>query len=43
MYHMYVGRFVRNADVKGDAMIMSDFIFTRLDANSYNESLEQQY
>jgi hypothetical protein len=27
MYHMYVGRFQRNADVKGDALIMSDFIF----------------
>jgi hypothetical protein len=40
---MYVGRFTRNADQKGEAMIMSDFIFSRLDKNLYKEELENQY
>ena len=40
---MYVGRFVRNGDVKGEAMIMSDFIFSRMGENDYTEQLEAQY
>lgn len=31
MYHMYVGRFERNGDIKGDALGMSAFIFQRID------------
>ena len=43
MYHMYIGRFERNADVKGDPLIMSDFIFTRIESNNYNERLKEEY
>jgi hypothetical protein len=41
---MYVGRFQRNADVKGDDnVIMSNFIFTRIDEGTYNEKLKASY
>ena len=39
MYHMYVGRFERNGEIKGDALIMSDFIFQRMDEREYNDKL----
>ena len=41
MYHMYVGRFVRNEGTKGDPMIMSDFIVTRINEQEYNAQLEK--
>ena len=40
---MYVGRFIRNADAKGDPMIMSDFIFSRINEQEYKLELEKQY
>ena len=43
MYHMYVGRFIRNEGAKGDAMIMSDFIFSRINEQEYNAQLEKEY
>eukprot|EP00347_Sterkiella_histriomuscorum_P003240 403365050 len=43
MYHMYVGRFQRNADVLGNALIMSDFIFQRMDEDTYKENLKEHY
>ena len=40
---MYVGRFVRNGDVKGDALMMSDFIFQRMEESEYTSQLEEHY
>ncbi|CDW75997.1 UNKNOWN [Stylonychia lemnae] len=40
---MYVGRFQRNADIQGNALIMSDFIFQRMDEQTYNDNLKEQY
>ena len=40
---MYIGRYERNGDVQGEALIMSDFIFTRIDVDNYNERLKQDY
>ncbi len=43
MYHMYVGKYERNADIEGEALVMSAFIFQRMDEQSYSERLKEEY
>ena len=40
---MYVGRFVRNEDVKGDAIMMSELIFQRIGEKEYEKDLKEAY
>lgn len=40
---MYVGKYERNAELKGESLIMSDFIFQRMDEQSYNARLKEDY
>jgi hypothetical protein len=40
---MYVGRFIRNEGVKGEAMMMSDLIFQRIGEQGYEQELKEAY
>jgi hypothetical protein len=40
---MYVGRFVRNADVPAQELTMSNLIFQRMEEKDYTDRLGEEY